>query len=166
MTTFTTTSVDLMNDPTSPLTGSPTDVLQLIYPGSEGPQTLAANRFDSAIVSPLMAAFTAVQYHWASVTAAQSDGRVIVVAPAMAALGDPDRPLDAAVVGGLISFVRSVAIELQRSGATANILLFDRTPDDPAVQAMMATLVDPTSSTVTGQEIYLAGGSTLGKLRP
>ena len=165
MKTLATATVDLTS-PTEPTTDPPAEVLQLIYPGDARPQDLASETYEAATIDPLMAAFAAVQHHWASITTAQSHGRIIVVAPAAAALGDPDRPLDAAVVGGLISFVRSIAIELQRCGATAHILFFDETPHDPAVQAMIATLVDPTSSSATGQEIYLAGGATLGKLLP
>ncbi|MET0455747.1 MAG: hypothetical protein ABW137_28225 [Mycobacterium sp.] len=166
MTASTSTRVDLTGEPAAPSTDPPADVLQLIYPGHQEPQVLAGNRYESAVVQPLMTAFSVVQHHWEAITAARGRGRVIVVAPASAALGDPDRPLDAAVVGGLISFVRSVAIELQRHGATAHILFFDETPDDPAVQAMIDTLVADVSGTVTGQEIYLAGGAALGRAHP
>lgn len=159
-------TIDIADVATEPMTDPPVDVLQLIYRGNDEPHTLDPARYESAVVEPLLTAFSAAQHHWESITAAQSRGRIIVVAPAVAALGDPARPLDAAVVGGLISFVRSVAIELHRSGATANILFFDTAPDDHAVAAMVATLVETAASSATGQEIYLAGGSTLGKLRP
>lgn len=166
MNVSTTVTVDLTSDPTASLTGPPTEVLLLTYPGNEQPQALAPDLHESTVVQPLMTAFAAVQHHWASIVAAQTRGRVVVLAPAVAALGHPEKPLDAAVVGGLISFVRSLAIELQRYGATAHILFFDDTPNDPAVQVMIATLIDDTSYTVTGQEIYLANDTSLGKLRP
>ena len=166
MIAVTTRSVDLSAHPAEAPEEPPADALELVYPGHAAPQALVSDGAQAAVVQPLMTAFATVQQHWAAITAAQSGGRVVVLAPASAALGDPDRPLDAAVVGGLISFVRSVAIELQRHGGTANIVFFDRLPDEPAVQAMVATLLADTTSSVTGQEIYLAGGSSLGRLHP
>lgn len=138
--------------------------LLLVYPGSDNAQELDPTVHDEAVLGPLRTAFAAVQHHWGAVV--EHAGRVIVVAPALAALGDPDRPLDAAVTGGLISLVRSLAIELQRHGATAHILFFDQTPDDPALQVMITALLDDDAGTMTGQEIYVTGQTSLGKLHP
>jgi NAD(P)-dependent dehydrogenase (short-subunit alcohol dehydrogenase family) len=157
-------TVDLAGAPESAQAGAPAQAVLLIYPGAQMPQALDSDLYESSVIRPLMTAFAAVQHHWASIAGAC--GRVIVLAPATAALGDPERPLDAAVVGGLISFVRSVAIELHRHGATAHILLFDHSPNEPAVQAMIETLVAKDSCSVTGQEIYLANDTSLGKLHP
>ena len=55
---------------------------------------------------------------------------------------------------------RASVSELQRHGATANIDFFDESPDDPAVQVMIAALIDETSHTATGQENYVANDTS------
>ena len=164
MSTSAVATVDLMSRPAVPPSDTPAPALLLTYPGSDRTQALDPERHEVAVVDPLMSAFTAVQHHWPAIVA--HSGRVLVVAPASAALGDPQRPLDAAVTGGLISLVRSLAIELRRHGATANILFFRDSPEDPALPTMIAALLDESAHAVTGQEIYAADDLGLGKLRP
>ncbi|MGW0163000.1 hypothetical protein ACWDUN_27130 [Mycobacterium sp. NPDC003323] len=153
-------TVDLTSGP--PTTQPPTPTLVLIYRGSDRPHGINLETNDTATVEPLMSAFHAVQHHWSSVM--EHAGRIIVVAPASTALGDADKPLDAAVTGGLISLIRSLAIELERHHATANTILFDTAPDEPAVQVMIAALTHEQARSITGQEIF--AGASLGKLHP
>lgn len=155
-------TIELTAERSTPPSEPPAPTLVLVYRGSDGRHTLNTEIHDSATVEPLFSAFQAAQHHWPSVV--EHAGRIIVLAPALAALGDADRPLDAAVTGGLLSLVRSLAIELERHGATANTILFDETPEEPAVRVMITALLDEQARSITGQEIY--AGASLGKLRP
>ncbi|MGB3481084.1 MAG: hypothetical protein WBB07_02550 [Mycobacterium sp.] len=155
-------TVELAAVPSASPPDPPSPTLILVYRGSDQPNTLNPVVHDTAVVDPLTSAFSAVQHHWPSVV--EHAGRIVVLAPALAALGDADKPLDAAVTGGLISLVRSLAIELERHGATANTILFDTAPDEPSVQVLITAVLDEQARSITGQEIYAGAG--LGKLRP
>ncbi|MFD7011131.1 hypothetical protein [Rhodococcus jostii] len=165
MTTSAFTTIDLA-DTTPPADAPASSVVVLVYRGAEGDPTLDTADLERAVVDPLMTAFSAVQHHWAAITEARHRGRVVVLAPASAALGDPLRPLDCAVTGALISFVRSVAIEVQRHGGAANAVFYDTDPNEPAVTELIATLTAEHAAAVTGQEIYAANGTDLGRLHP
>lgn len=165
MTTSAFTTIDLA-DTTPPADAPASSVVVLVYRGAEGDPTLDTADLERAVVDPLMTAFSAVQHHWTAITEARHRGRVVVLAPASAALGDPLRPLDCAVTGALISFVRSVAIEVQRHGGAANAVFYDTDPNEPAVTELIATLTAEHAAAVTGQEIYAANGTDLGRLHP
>ncbi|MFC9761799.1 hypothetical protein [Rhodococcus jostii] len=165
MTTSAFTTIDLTAT-TPPADAPASSVVVLVYRGAEGDPTLDTADLERAVVDPLMAAFSAVQHHWTAITEARHRGRVVVLAPASAALGDPLRPLDCAVSGALISFVRSVAIELQRHGGAANAVFYDTDPNEPAVSELIAALTAEHAAAVTGQEIYAANGTDLGRLHP
>ncbi|MFC9552268.1 hypothetical protein ACFTWF_15570 [Rhodococcus sp. NPDC056960] len=165
MTTSTVTTIDLGN--TIQPVGVPTaSVVVLVYRGALGAQTLDAADLEQAVVHPLTAAFSAIQHHWPAITEAHRRGRVLVLAPVSAALGDPLRPLDCAVTGALISFVRSVAIELQRHDGSANAIFYETDPNEPAVTELVAALTAEHAAAVTGQEIFAANGTDLGRLHP
>ncbi len=124
-----------------------------------------ANLPGGSEIDLLCEAFEAIQHGWEAVVTAGELGRIVAVAPAAAALGEPALLADAAVTGGLISLVRSLAIELAKSGGTANTLLYD--PARPsATRAMLHALTSPDGSDVTGQEIYVAGSLSTGRLHP
>ncbi|TCN43579.1 prepilin-type processing-associated H-X9-DG protein [Rhodococcus sp. SMB37] len=165
MTTSTFTTIDLAGT-TQPARAPASSVVVLVYRGTESDQTIDTADLERAVAHPLMAAFSAVQHHWPAITDARHRGRVVVLAPATAALGDPPRPLDCAVTGALISFVRSVAIELQRHGGAANAVFYDTDPNEPAVTELIAALTAEHAGAVTGQEIYAANGTDLGRLHP
>jgi len=165
MTTSAFTTIDLA-DTTPPADAPASSVVVLVYRGAEGDPTLDTADLERAVVDPLMTAFSAVQHHWTAITEARHRGRVVILAPASAALGDPLRPLDCAVTGALISFVRSVAIEVQRHGGAANAVFYDTDPNEPAVTELIATLTAEHAAAVTGQEIYAANGPDLGRLHP
>ena len=165
MTTSAFTTIDLA-DTTPPADAPASSVVVLVYRGAEGDPTLDTADLERAVVDPLMTAFSAVQHHWTAITEARHRGRVVILAPASAALGDPLRPLDCAVTGALISFVRSVAIEVQRHGGAANAVFYDTDPNEPAVTELIATLTAEHAAAVTGQEIYAANGTDLGRLHP
>ena len=165
MTTSAFTTIDLA-DTTPPADAPASSVVVLVYRGADGDPTLDTADLERAVVDPLMTAFSAVQHHWTAITEARHRGRVVILAPASAALGDPLRPLDCAVTGALISFVRSVAIELQRHGGAANAVFYDTDPNEPAVTELIAALTAEHAAAVTGQEIYAANGTDLGRLHP
>ncbi|OLL19965.1 MULTISPECIES: hypothetical protein [unclassified Rhodococcus (in: high G+C Gram-positive bacteria)] len=165
MTASTVTTIDL-TDPANPADVAASPVVVLVFRGADGDQTLDTADLEHAVAHPLLSAFSAVQHHWPSITGTHGRGRVVVLAPASAALGDPLRPLDCAVTGALISFVRSVAIELQRHGGAANAIFFDTDPNEPAVTELIATVTAEHATAVTGQEIYAANGADLGRLHP
>lgn len=163
MKTLALTSIDIA-DPslTHHDTDSPT--LLLVYTGTDN-AVLDPGLIESAVLDPLSTAFAAVQRHWRALTAAAENGRLVIAAPAHAALGDPDRPLDSAVVGALISFVRSVAIELRKSNGSANTVLFEQNVSESGCAEVIRTLITSTR-TATGQEIFVTDGLDLGRLHP
>jgi NAD(P)-dependent dehydrogenase (short-subunit alcohol dehydrogenase family) len=165
MTTSTFTTIDL-TDTTHAADVPASSVVVLVYRGTKSGQTLDTADFEQAVAHPLMAAFSAVQHHWPAITEARHRGRVVVLAPATAALGDPLRPLDCAVAGALISFVRSVAIELQRHGGAANAVFYETDPKEPAVSELISAVTAEHAAAVTGQEIYATNGTDLGRLHP
>lgn len=136
----------------------------LVYEGSDDAE-LQSGQIQSNVTDPLVNAFTVVRDRWNAITKAGEAGRVVVAAPAIAAMGDPDRPMDSAVVGALISFVRSVAIELRKSGGSANTVLFEKSVSDRKCEALINVLINEPRM-ATGQEIFVTDGLDLGRLHP
>jgi NAD(P)-dependent dehydrogenase (short-subunit alcohol dehydrogenase family) len=89
--------------------------------------------------------------------------RFVFVLPAVPLMGCPDSMGASAVTNGVLSMARTLSIELARDGVTVNVLALDGGAD-PAAQ--LAALLGPGGAQTTGQEIYLTGGSDLGRLRP
>jgi hypothetical protein len=162
MTPTASTAVDICKQTDHSDLASPTIVL--VYKGSSYAD-LETELVQARVTDPLVTAFTVVRNQWDALVAAGDAGRVVVVAPAAAALGDPDRPFDSAVVGALISFVRSVAIELQKSGGSANTVLFEENISDRKCQDLIDVLIHK-SGIATGQEIFVTDGLHLGRLHP
>lgn len=119
----------------------------------------------TSVINSLCAAFEVVQTAWADIVAAGTSGRLIVVAPASAALGDSEQIPASAVTGGLISMVRSLAIELAKSGGTANTILEDP-GDEATTDGLITHLASPHATGITGQELYTAGILSTGRLHP
>lgn len=137
-------------------------VLVLRYHGSHDQGMPGSPEIDS-----LCDAFDAIQRSWDDIVAAGTAGRIVVIAPASAALGEPTTHwVDAAVTGGLISLVRSLAIELSKYGGTANTLLIDPAASSSATGLILAALTAPDASDITGQELYTAGPLSTGRLHP
>lgn len=102
-----------------------------------------------------------------------SAGGVIVVVGSRDQLGSAPRVEAAAIAGGLASVVRSLALQLAPAQVRVNLVA----PSDPTaedvqgllpqpvttgdVAATVAFLADPRSSYITGQILYVCGGSSL-----
>jgi NAD(P)-dependent dehydrogenase (short-subunit alcohol dehydrogenase family) len=94
-------------------------------------------------------------------------GRLVFVLPHAPLMGASGSVAASAVVGGLLSMARTLAIELARDAVTVNTVALDAaSPCSSALAAQLRTLLGPGGETVTGQEIYLTAGSDLGRLRP
>jgi len=89
--------------------------------------------------------------------------RIVFVLPAAPLMGGRDSMGASAVTNGVLSMARTLSIELARDGVTVNVLALG-SDADPAAQ--LAALLGPGGEQSTGQEIYLTGGSDLGRLRP
>lgn len=102
-----------------------------------------------------------------------SGQRVVVLADEAAVLGDPVRPGESAVAGAVVALVRTLAMELRRRGSCINLVLGNtiERPGAPegtsiadvlsAVDALLCCGPD-----TTGEEVHLAAGSHLGRVRP
>lgn len=117
-------------------------------------------------IDTLCSAFDLIKATWADVEAAGRSGRIVIVAPATSALGEREHRIDAAVTGGMISLVRSLAIELSKSGATANTVLVDPAASSASADLLITALTSPDAFEITGQELYAAGAVSTGRLHP
>jgi hypothetical protein len=84
--------------------------------------------------------------------------------PAADAMGDPDDAAGSALAGGLLSLGRTWAIELRKTGVPVNCVMVDA--DLAACAPLLATLAQQPDCAMTGQEIFVAHGSDVGRLRP
>ena len=102
-----------------------------------------------------------------------SGQRIVVLVDEAAVLGDPDQPGESTVAGAVVPLVRTLAMELRRRGSCVNLILgttIERagtggsTPVDDVSAAADALL--RCRPDTTGEEIHLAAGSHLGRVRP
>ncbi|GAA4709484.1 hypothetical protein GCM10023215_58850 [Pseudonocardia yuanmonensis] len=98
-------------------------------------------------------------------------GRLVFVLPAEPLMAVPGGAAASAVTNGVLSMARTLSIELARDAVAVNVLAVaaeDANAIDPAgpLAAQLAALLGPGGERITGQEIYLTGGSDLGRLRP
>ncbi|MFD8778468.1 SDR family oxidoreductase [Streptomyces sp. NPDC059916] len=152
-----------------------TDTLHnLVFdPGLLEPPTAART---SAAVADLQAAVDAARERFPA-----SGGRIVVIA-SRDYLGAPSRTAAAAAGGGLVSAVRSLALELGRAAITVNLVVGlpagtgeDRSDlvgaraesllpwhiTEAELAATVAFLLDPRSSYITGQVLHCTGGASL-----
>ena len=94
-----------------------------------------------------------------------------VVLPAKAAMGDPSSSAAAARAGGMLSLVRTWALEFRKLGMTANMVLFESASGGTVghagdVAVLIKTLVTQMGGAISGQAIYATGASDAGRLHP
>ena len=158
----------------------------VVVPNDAEHQTLA--EFDLALSLNLRCAFQCMQALLPGMKAA-GFGRIVNMS-SRAALGKPDRIVYSATKAGLIGLTRTLAMELGRDRITVNALgpgpiateLFTKsnpegapqtqrilnsiavgrmgTPEDVARAALF--FLSPDNGFVTGQVLYICGGTTLG----
>ncbi|MFG1316214.1 hypothetical protein [Xanthobacter autotrophicus] len=95
------------------------------------------------------------------------DGRIVVLLSSEATMGDPSNPAGSALAGAMLSLSRTVALECRKGRNTINTIMFDpmeRNADAVALQ--IGALAHPASRSVSGQEIFAAGASDVGRLHP
>lgn len=88
---------------------------------------------------------------------------ITLLIPAACAMGDPGDGAGSALAGGLLSLARTWAIELRKTGVPVNCLMVDGLA---ACADLLVTLAGQPGCAITGQEIFVAGGSDVGRLRP
>ena len=129
---------------------------------------LSARHLDTEVAEPLTDVLLAVQQALPGLRAA-GGGRLVFVLPVGPVMGEPSASASAAVVGGVLSMARTLAIELGRDGVTVNVVVVDPLRLDelgPALADQFAALLGRGGAGLTGQEIYVTGGVELGRLRP
>ncbi|MBM7326104.1 hypothetical protein JS562_23805 [Agrobacterium sp. S2] len=98
-------------------------------------------------------------------------GRLISMLPAVATMGDPDDIPGSAVAGAMLSLFRTTALELRGTGLSANTLMY-RGGSNGLIEgtAGLATIIDSlvreSSTSINGQEIFVADSMDVGRLRP
>ena len=99
---------------------------------------------------------------------------ITIAVDSEAALGDPARVIDSINADALLSFARSLSLEMKRRDNTVNVVMTDTIDredsaltghDDRAVAARLKSLIDEGTES-TGQELYLGAATHLGRLRP
>ena len=97
----------------------------------------------------------------------ESHHSIAILIPSDAALGTRDAVLPSMLVGAVLSFTRTMAIELKKDAITANSVLYGNLDDD-AEASTISTLLETfrTATTLTGQETYTFSGPNLGRIKP
>lgn len=122
----------------------------------------------SGVASVLTEAFVEIQRF----VAARSGlpGHVVAVLSARAAMGEPADPEGSALAGGMLSLMRTLALELQRAGISANTLMCEHDGEQltgsPELAALVHALVNQAGTALTGQEVFVCNGRDVGRLRP
>jgi NAD(P)-dependent dehydrogenase (short-subunit alcohol dehydrogenase family) len=93
-------------------------------------------------------------------------GHLIILLPAEPTLGQVGSAVPGAFCGAALSLARTLALELARDHITVNTVLHGE--PSPAIRAGLAAQLVALagSDAATGQEIYIADGTDLGRLRP
>jgi hypothetical protein len=99
---------------------------------------------------------------------AEMDGRIILLVPGNAAMGDPSRPILSTYAGALLSLSRTSALEARKGRCTVNVLMHDEWNEAvaEALAAQVFALSRPAAQALNGQEIYAMGGRDVGRLHP
>jgi NAD(P)-dependent dehydrogenase (short-subunit alcohol dehydrogenase family) len=122
----------------------------------------------SSVASVLTEAFAEIQRFVAARPGLQ--GHVIAVLDARAAMGNPADPDGSALAGGMLSLMRTLALELQRAGISANTLMCEQDGERllgaPELTALVRVLASQAGTALTGQEIFVCNGRDVGRLRP
>jgi len=148
---------------------------------------LEADLYDALLVVPALAAndksdiaacvadeltrnFELIQRFVRQAIAQSKAGHVTALLPGAAAMGDPADTGASALGGGMISLVRTLALELKRLRMTANAVLFEWAVDNIAnsaeVAALVETLVLQPGCAISGQTIFACSATDAGRLHP
>ena len=103
--------------------------------------------FDASGIKNAQQSIEIYNYFNANLSKLARCGRVVVIAHKPSALEDTDY---ATVQRGLVGFIKSVAKEIGRKGATANLLYVDR-GGEASIAAPLRFLLSPGSAFATGQ---------------
>ncbi|WP_372921281.1 SDR family oxidoreductase [Roseovarius sp.] len=161
----------------------------LPWPDRTGTTTL--DGFDTVIAVNLKAAMIVTQACLPSMRA-KGCGRIVNIS-SRAALGIVNRNAYSAAKAGLIGLSRTWALELGRDGITVNVIapgpvetelfLSNNRPDDDRIReridsipvgrigkpedvaSAIAFFLDPAASYVTGQTLFVCGGTSIGSAR-
>lgn len=137
----------------------PADTAAVIVPRVPEPAPLA-ELTDEHLAAEVGDALDAVL---ADVQAALPVARLVFVLPADPVMGISGGAAASAVTNAVLSMARTLAIELARDGTSVNVLAVGSTT---ALQAQLAALLGEGGRDITGQEVYLTGGTDLGRVHP
>ena len=119
----------------------------------------------SGVAQELTSAFRTLQEH-----ARANGGHVVALLPAAAAMGDPGQPALSAFAGGMLSLLRTCALEFRKANVSANSLMYElrdgQLVGGAALVAAIAALVEQDAAVITGQEVFAWSGADAGRLRP
>jgi NAD(P)-dependent dehydrogenase (short-subunit alcohol dehydrogenase family) len=132
---------------------------------------LTDTRLDREVGGAFDEVLTAVQGELAHL---RPGGRLVFVLPSAPLMAVVDGAAASAVTNGVLSMARTASIELARDGVAVNVVAVDVVAVDvvpgpevsAALSAQLGAFLGPGGEQITGQEVYLTGGSDLGRLRP
>lgn len=124
----------------------------------------------TAVAQELTRSFCLIQSFVRAAVGRQAGGHVVALLPAAAAMGDPADHGMSALAGGMLSLVRTLALEFRKLGMSANALLFEQTGVSLAhsgeIAALAQALVSQPGHAVSGQSIFAWAGADAGRLHP
>jgi hypothetical protein len=122
------------------------------------------------VANELTRNFELVQSYVRQCIANKRRGHVVALLPAAAAMGDPADSGTSALCGGMLSFVRTLALELRKLDMTVNAVFFESRDGNPEhageLAALLQTLGGQAGHAITGQAIYACAGCDAGRLHP
>ena len=122
------------------------------------------------VATELTRNFELIQRFVRSAIAQKRGGHLVALLPAAAAMGDPLDGGTSALTGGMLSLVRTLALEFRKLGMTANAVLYDRAGSGiehaAAVASLVQTLVAQPGNAISGQTIFACSAGDTGRLHP
>ena len=125
----------------------------------------------TAVADPLVWTVREIQSVVSTLIDAGKPGRIVIVLPSDEAMGVAGDAAGGAVCGGILSMARTLSLELNRKAIAVNVVCVDprscsEKPDVAEALRGQLQLLLREDTWITGQEIWVTGGTEAGRMRP